>query len=121
MTLIFVYNANSGKANAFVDCLHKFVSPKTYSCNLCAITFNTFSEKKVWKEFRQQSIVEMHFLHKDEFQKEYASKWLQKYQFPVVLIRLNGSLEVFISSEELNKITTSEALINLINSRLTLY
>lgn len=121
MELIFVYNANSGKANAFVDGLHKFVSPETYSCNLCAITFNTFSERKVWKEFREESPVEMRFLHKDEFQKEYASKWLLKYQFPLVLIGSSDRLEVFISSEELNEITTSEALISLINSRLALY
>ncbi len=121
MELIFVYNANSGKANAFVDGLHKLIRPVTYNCNLCAITFNTFSEKKIWKEFREHSGVEMRFLHKDEFQKEYASKWLLKYQFPVVLIEKDDGLEIFISSEEFNELSTSEALISLVGSRASLY
>ncbi|WP_232221892.1 hypothetical protein [Methanococcoides burtonii] len=38
-TLIFVYNADSGLINEMKDYVHKIVSPSTYECNLCAITY----------------------------------------------------------------------------------
>jgi len=38
--LIFVYNADSGLLNAMKDWAHKIVSPETYPCSLCALTYN---------------------------------------------------------------------------------
>lgn len=38
-TLIFVYNAKSGLISAFGDMVHKIVSPATYPCSLCALTY----------------------------------------------------------------------------------
>ena len=118
MRLVFVYNANSGKANALLDGIHKVIHPETYNCNLCALTFGAFTEKKAWKEFRQSAEVEMQFLHKDEFEKQYASKWLPIYGYPVILFANDENLELFISSEELQDLTTSEELIALIKLRL---
>ena len=117
LKLIFVYNANSGKANAFLDSVHKIVRPDTYQCNLCAITFNTFSEKQSWKDFRSTHKADMVFLHKDEFLKKYRSKWLPKYEFPLVLAENNGELELLISAEELNNLAATEDLIDLIRQR----
>ena len=48
--LIFIYNANSGKHNALLDTMHKIVSPNTYNCNLCDITFGLFTENKTWRK-----------------------------------------------------------------------
>lgn len=63
----------------------------------------------------------MVFLHRDEFQKQYKSKWLPKFQFPVILITKDENLEIFISSEELNELSTPESLIALITQRLNRY
>ena len=121
MLLLFVYNANSGTVNAVLDSMHKVISPSTYECKLCEITFGTFSEKKIWKEFRENSEIKMRFLHKDEFQKEFRSKWLPKYEFPVALISGKDGLEIFISSEEFDRLDSAPALIDLIQERLSLY
>ena len=121
MKLIFVYNADSGKVNALWDSAHKLFSPKNYDCNLCALTFGTFSEKKIWKQFRKSVDAEMIFLHRDEFQKQYKSKWLPRFQFPVILISNENNLEVFISSEELNDLKSPESLIELIKQKLSHY
>ena len=37
---IFIYNAKGGKWNSTLDLVHKYVSPRTYKCSLCKITFN---------------------------------------------------------------------------------
>jgi len=121
MTLLFVYNANSGAVNAVFDSMHKVLSPSTYDCKLCELTYGTFSEKKPWKEFRENTDIRMRFLHKDEFQKEFRSKWLPKYDFPIVLMSGNDGLEVFISTEDFEQLNSQQALIDLIQERLSLY
>ena len=38
-SLILVYNADSGFFNALADSAHKLLSPSTYDCRLCALTY----------------------------------------------------------------------------------
>lgn len=115
--LLFFYNANSGKINGYLDALHKIVSPKTYACNLCDITYGVFTENKAWKKFRIASKISMEFLHLDEFKKQYASKFGSKFTFPIVLLENRGELELFIATEELNGLKNAEELIQLIVER----
>ena len=49
--LIFIYNAKSGIGNAFIDWAHKIISPKTYDCNLCSITYNNLGKEISGKNF----------------------------------------------------------------------
>jgi hypothetical protein len=86
MKLIFVYNADSGYVSTLLDIGHKIVNPETYSCNLCQMTFDTFSENKKWKEFRESSAIDMEFLHRDEFEEKYD----MKLDYPVVLRDQHG-------------------------------
>jgi hypothetical protein len=111
MKLIFVYNADSGFVSSMLDIGHKIVNPETYSCNLCQMTFDTFSENKTWKEFRESSAIEMEFLHRDEFEEKYS----MKLDYPVVL-KDADPLETAISQEQLQKYTTLEELINAVKA-----
>jgi hypothetical protein len=115
--LIFVYNASSGLRNALLDGAHKALSPGTYQCNLCDLTYGVFKEKNTWKKFREEGKFKLEFLHKDEFKKQYASKFGHKFVFPIVLIAVNEELQVFISAIELNKLESTEMLIELIKER----
>ncbi|TAI46881.1 GTPase [Flagellimonas allohymeniacidonis] len=117
--LIFVYNANSGARNAILDSMHKVFSPATYDCNLCDITFGVVSENRAWKKFRKEHSADMMFLHKDEFNKQYASKFGYKFTYPLVLVEGERGLEVFISTDELNQLKTSKELIDLITTRVS--
>jgi len=116
--LIFVYNANSGLHNMIIDGAHKIVSPKTYECSLCGLTFGAFKENNIWKKFRNKSNLELNFLHKDEFEKAYSSKFGYKFTFPIVLGETNHGLAVFVKSEELDRLENVEDLINLIKERV---
>lgn len=115
--LIFVYNADSGKKRALMDTFHKLISPQTYNCNLCDITFGLFAENKTWKKFRKSVDIPMEFLHRDEFLKQFASKFGAKFMLPVILVENNGELELFISTEEINQLKTIDDLIALITER----
>lgn len=116
--LIFVYNAESGKRNALLDSAHKLLNPQTYSCRLCDLTYGLFSEKTTWKKFRKNTDIETIFLHKDEYQKNFKSKFEALYQLPVILYQDNYDLSLLMSSTELNQIETVDILIDKIQSRI---
>ena len=116
--LLLVYNADSGTRNAILDSMHKVFSPSTYACNLCDITHGLVSENRVWKKFRKERGGQLEFLHRDEFKKQYASKFGAKFTFPIVLVETQMDLEVFISANELNQLQTADELINLVEKRL---
>ncbi|MEL6578274.1 MAG: GTPase [Cyanobacteria bacterium J06621_12] len=109
MKLVFVYNANSGWVNTLIDIGHKAISPQTYECSLCDLTFGLLTEHQQWKQFRETSSTEMEFLHKDEFEQKYK-KYSGQFKYPVIL-QEDNNLRVVISHAELNKIKTLEELI----------
>ncbi len=117
-TIIFVYNANSGGGNAFLDSMHKVFSPQTYDCKLCELTFGVVRENSSWKKFRQETSHPMTFLHKDEFSKNYKSKFGYKFTFPIVLTESADGLAVLITTEELNAQQTVHDLIRLVKERM---
>ncbi len=112
MDLIFIYNADSGKLNALFDVGHKIVRPETYQCDLCTLTHGTFTERKAWKRFRESTSLNLVFLHKDEFERQFENR----FSYPVVL-RKGKALEVFISTSELNAMSSPEELVDLITER----
>ena len=115
MTVIFVYNANSGVVNTILDSAHKIVSPSSYSCHLCALTHDMFSEKKTWKTFVSNSEFDMHFYHRDEFKNEFGN---QALEFPVILMKVDDGFHPLVSKEELESLESTEVLIEFLNSRL---
>ena len=113
--IIFVYNANSGIFSSLKDTIHKTISPKTYKCNLCQITFGAFNMNEDWKKFIQKLPYEIEFLHKDEFIKKYGKT---KYDFPNVFTIKNGKPDLLISNKEINSARTIEDLKTLVQQRI---
>ncbi|MCH7951574.1 hypothetical protein IH980_02450 [Patescibacteria group bacterium] len=113
--LIFVYNANSGLFNAIADTAHKTLSPETYQCNLCRLTYGLISEKKEWAEFIKSLNIKPQFLHKDELEKKFPK--LAKTPLPAVFI-INGSPKLLISSKELNSQKSLGELKELVTKKM---
>lgn len=112
--LIFIYNANNDTRSKMFDFAHKIMSPATYDCKLCSLTFGNFTEKKQWKNFReslQRKGYTLSFLHKDEFQHSYKSKFGHAFAFPIVLFETEHDLQVVLTTEKLNEMDTVEELI----------
>jgi len=112
MKLIFVYNADSGLMNTLMDIGHKAISPQTYECSLCGLTFGILKEHKQWKQFRLASSMDLEFLHRDEFQQQYN----RTFEYPVILQENNNELDIAISNIELNKIKTLDELISQVQA-----
>jgi hypothetical protein len=115
MKLLFIYNANSGKLNAFADAMHKLFSPDTYQCSLCSLTYDTFSENTIWKTFRKKHHVNMEFYHKDEFETTFPNV---RIIYPAILKLEDSQLTTVLNSEVLNEIVNVEGLIETLKSSI---
>ena len=103
--LLFVYNAKKGVTHMVIDFLHKTISPGTYQCNLCAVTYGMFTERSAWRNYRQKKGVEMKFFYKDEF----AQLYDYTGQFPVVL-EMPG-MNVLLKRSEINGLKSLDQLL----------
>ena len=114
-TIIFVYNAESGIFNEFKDYFHKMVSPGTYSCNLCAITFGSMGMKKEWKTFVANIDLPVEFLHRDEFLNRYPS---MDVKFPAAFVKRGADISLLVPHTEINKSKSMDDLINLVTKKM---
>ena len=109
--LIFVYNARSGVFNTLIDYFDKMVSPSTYECSLCSLTYNNYGQVKAWKKFIQSLNIPIYFKYSDHLSEIGLDK---ETKLPIVV---NTDLNVVASAEEINQCETIGALIELIRKR----
>ena len=114
--LIFIYNAKSGLVKEMIDFAHKIVSPETYECNLCAISYNTFTKKKRWSDYINSLPIKSVFTYKNKVSS--LDKELSNLEFPTILLRNGVELNEIISRNEINNINNINQLISLLNERL---
>ena len=114
--LIFVYAVDGGLFNMLTDYVHKVVSPKTYPCNLCALTNDMLGTKREWAQFIRELGVKTEFLHRNEFVEQYPTA---EEKFPAVFSLVeNDEPKVLITSEELNECPDLAGLISLLGERV---
>jgi hypothetical protein len=110
--LVFVYNADSGMFNTLTDIAHKVFSPKTYSCNLCAISHSYFSERDEWKDFIAGLDAECEFLHRDEFTRKYQ---LTDVELPAIFELKDNKIAIGIPADKINDCNSMDDLKMVIN------
>lgn len=116
MKLIFVYNANAGIAAGIMDSIHKTLSPATYPCGLCAITYGAVRMKPRWKAWLAAQLFDSVFYYRPDFRATYPDL---DVDLPVILIERDGQCETLVTADEFKGSATVDALIGLIESRLT--
>ena len=115
--LIFVYNAKSGIFNELFDFAHKIISPETYECNLCAITYGTFKMEKRWSRYIQSLPFKSIFTYKDEISKNN----LPNVNLPSILLREHNDLIELLTAREINDLNNFDQLIGILDKRLEEY
>lgn len=112
-TLIFVYNADSGLFNLAADIAHKIFSPRTYACNLCAVTHSNFGMKNEWRDYLATLTVPFEFLHADEFRAKYN---FGKAELPAVFRKEGETLKLAIDAAAVNSCRTIDDLKRLVEA-----
>lgn len=114
--LILVYNAKGGIFPMLADAVHKLVAPQTYPCSLCAISYGPVAMRRQWRQTLAALPVAVEFFHSDDFPRAYPALALA---LPAVLLARGASPpEELIAADELDALTTLEALIALLHERL---
>ncbi|OUR89457.1 hypothetical protein A9Q81_21645 [Gammaproteobacteria bacterium 42_54_T18] len=126
--LVFVYNADSGMLNLMKDIAHKLLSPATYPCSLCDLTYSAFGERRSWIRFRKALPVSQQYLHIDEFVSQYSgvtsAAQLDTIQYPVIFrLRDNvesedNALELVATKQQIDACESQNALKSLVRSLL---
>ena len=113
--IYFIYNAKGGKWNAFMDTIHKYASPTTYSCNLCKITHG-ITINQSWKNYLKNSSHIFYFLHKEDLPK-YELDHLQDL-LPICLEKIDQNFKICIDNSTLNSIKNLEDLMVYLDKNL---
>ena len=119
--LVFVYNAKSGVVNGIFDYVHKFVSPSTYSCNLCSLTYDNLGKKNEWANYLNNLSINVIFAYKDNINSQkdaFLINYLDFIQPPCVFI-IKDSIQIeIINKKEMNKLNNLDELKFLLNNQL---
>lgn len=115
MKLIFVYNAEAGLAAGVLDSIHKIVSPSTYPCSLCAITYGVVRMDPKWKAWLKAAPFESVFHHRPDFRAAYPRI---EIDLPAILVSDGGEPEPLVLPTEFAGTPSIDALIALIEARL---
>ena len=115
-TLIFIYNADGGVLDALGDMVHKIVSPATYPCSLCALTYGPFAMRGAWRRFLERLGLPTLFLYRDEFRDALDRRDLA---LPAILLGAKADPpEILVSAQELASLPDLAALMALIETRI---
>ncbi|MCI0566382.1 GTPase [bacterium] len=117
MKLIFVYNADGAFASTIKDTAHKLISPQTYQCNLCRLTYPVAFVQKEWKKFVDSLPHEVSFLHRDEFHKQYPQQ--KGVPLPAVFTEDASEVDLLIPESEINKAQSIQELISIVKRSLS--
>ena len=97
---MFVYNAETGLFNKLTDFAHKVVSPGTYACSLCALTYGKFTVHREWSAYMQALPMQVEFIYRNEWR--FAPI---RDSYPLVALQTGeGRIEVLLEAEELNQL-----------------
>ena len=115
-TLIFVYNAEEGLFAALGDAIHKAVSPETYSCSLCAISYGAVSMRPEWRAHLRSLPYATRFHHRPDFRRAYPA--LAGLPLPAILLEEGSGPRVLLDAGALNGLQDVKELIAALDSAL---
>ena len=116
-TLLIVYNADEGLFAALGDALHKAVSPDTYPCSLCAITYGAVRMRPEWRRYLQTLPHDVRFHHRPDFHRAYPS--LAQLPLPAILLDEGSGPRVLLDSPTLDQVGTVGEMIAALDRALT--
>lgn len=117
-TLLIVYNADEGLFAALGDAVHKAVSPQTYPCSLCAVSYGAVRMRPEWRAYLRTLPYATRFHHRPDFRRAYPA--LAEMPLPAILLDGGGSQRVLLDAAALNATRSIDALVEALDMALRL-
>lgn len=115
-TLIFVYNAPDGIGAALIDAVHKIVSPATYACSLCMITYGAVAMRPEWRAYLRSLPFATAFYHRDGFARAYPA--LAGTPLPAILLAEQGRIAPLLDAATLDTLPDIPSLIAALDAAI---
>lgn len=112
--LLFVYSGDSGAVQGLIHYVHKIVSPATYGCHLCALTYGPIGRRPAWKRALDTLGIESEFLHRDELVARYGP---DHPPLPAIFIVRDGHRDALVTKSEIDGCLDLDLLIELLHER----
>jgi hypothetical protein len=98
------------------DAAHKLLSPGTYACDLCAITYGAWSMRPEWRDYVERLAYPAHFYHRGEFHRAYPQV---EITLPAILIEDGGDFpRLLVQASDMNRGQSVADLIALLDGAL---
>jgi len=114
--LLLVYNADAGIVAGLFDLAHKLVSPATYPCSLCGVTYGTLGMRAEWRDYLAELPLPVAFFHRPEFHAAYPA--LTAAPLPLIAVDDGGVVTVVLGAAALAPLGSVAALIAALDSAL---
>ncbi len=103
--LLFVFNADTGSFNAFLDSARKLL--RLNGCTLCSITHGLAGEKSEWRECKEEIGVPVDYVHRDEISAELRG--VVGDQLPCIVAQTGTDLILLLAPDVLERCQGSVA------------
>lgn len=113
--LLFVYNAEAGLVAGLMDSIHKLVSPDTYPCGLCAITYGAVRMDPRWRAWLKSAPFEAVFHHRADFRAAYPGVDIA---LPAVLLSDSNGFRTLLDADDFASIRDLDTLIARLDALL---
>ena len=113
-SLVFIYNARSGTLQALLDLVHKTLSPATYRCALCQLTY-TFRMRQQWREYLEGLPWDIEFRYFDQLGEEERRL---AGTLPACLLKSGNHRRLLLDAEMINGCRDLAGLIALLEKQL---
>jgi hypothetical protein len=113
--LVFAYAADSGLLNTAIDMAHKVLSPETYPCQLCALTYGPLGMRRRWAAFVKRLPYPAVFLHRNELVRGYPGT---EAPLPALFVEEDGRLATVVDGDAVRGCRDLDALMTLVEAQV---
>ena len=115
--LVIVYNADAGLLASVIDSVHKLISPSTYPCSLCAVTYGPLAMDRRWRAYLTALPMAVTFHHRPDFHAAYRA-W-SAAALPLIARDDDGVLTPLLDAAALARLDTVPVLIAALEDALS--
>lgn len=115
-TLIFVYNADEGVVAALGDAVHKLLSPATYPCSLCAVSYGAVRMRPAWAAYLKGLPYTTRFHHRPDFRRAFPD--LAALPLPAILLDKGSGPRLVVDAATLDRVEDVAGLIAVLQAGL---
>jgi len=114
--VIFVYNAQSGVFSALSDYVHKIVSPDTYECQLCTVTYGNLGMRSTWKSYVEALPAHVVFTYKDKLRDD--QPLMKDAALPAAFVIAGGETTLAVDANAMNACESEADLIAVCREKI---